>query len=212
MSEIILKQRDDIHLARKIWHISTGLIGLLIFNFFNLDQRNVGIGLMIVSLVGFIFELLRLQSAALNEIVLKTMGKVMRKSEASKVSGLPFYALGVGISFFLFERDIAFLSVLFLVFSDPVSSLVGIIFGTQKLVEGKSLQGSVAGLITCYLITLNYGLAQGIEGEDLFIFSVLSGIIGMISELSSRYIDDNLAIPVFSGLGLSLLNAFTPLF
>ena len=39
-------------------------------------------------------------------------------------------------------------------------------------------------------------------------FSLLAGIVGSISELFSKYIDDNFSIPVVSGIGLTFINLF----
>src|SRR5690606_14987944 len=102
---------------------------------------------------GFLFEAVRLRSNSINQRVINLMGPLMRKSEQNSCSGLPFYALGVGASLLLFESEIALLSVLFLIFADPISSFFGILYGRNRLVTGKSLEGSAAGFVTCYVLS-----------------------------------------------------------
>jgi dolichol kinase len=71
----------------------------------------------------------------------------------------------------------------------------------------KSLQGAMAGFFTCYLITLFYGLSYGANGQPLLWFAICGGVLGAIAEMLSAFnIDDNLTIPVVSGLGLTVLN------
>jgi len=98
------------------------------------------------------------------------------------------------------------LSVFFLIFSDPISSYVGIRFGKDKILPNKSLQGSSAGFVVCTIITFIYCLLEGHMGANIILFAFLAGIIGSISEMMSIFVDDNLTIPVISGLGLTLLN------
>ena len=125
---------------------------------------------------------------------------------------MPFYALGVGMSLFFFEEKIAILSILFLIFSDPISSIMGILFGRDKILPNKSMQGSLAGAMCCYCLTLGYGLTYANADFDLLTFSLLAGLLGSLSEMASVYLDDNLTIPVLSGAGLTLLNLFLPVF
>jgi dolichol kinase len=102
---------------------------------------------------------------------------------------------------------------MFLVFSDPLSSFFGVLYGKDKIMPNKSLQGAVAGFFTCYLITLFYVMNSTTLGVHILVFSIVAGIIGSASELISAFnIDDNLTIPVVSGLGMTLLNYFVKVF
>lgn len=169
-------------------------------------------GLLGFAIFAFAFDYMRLKVSAMNSFVLKLMGPFMRKSEATEMSGLPFYALGVGLSLFFFEEKIAVLSILFLIFADPLSSYFGIRYGTDKILPNKSTQGTVAGFCICYLITLLYGLHYSEPSIGLLSFALFAGLCGALSELMSVFIDDNLTIPVISGAGLTLLNLFFQIF
>ena len=134
------------------------------------------------------------------------MGPFMRESERNGLSGFPFYALGAGLSLYFYSEKIAILSVLFLVFSDPISSFFGVLLGREKILPNKSLQGSLAGFITCYLVTLFYLNAYGENTVQALAFALFAGLVGSLSELLSIFVDDNLTIPVCSGFGLMILN------
>ena len=207
-TESQLKLRGDLHLLRKAWHMGTGLIGLGAHIQLNMAKEETATILLTLVLSAFAVEFLRMKFEKMNEVVLKAMGPFMRESERNSMSGFPFYALGASLSLFFFSEKIAILSVLFLIFSDPISSIFGVLYGKDKILPNKSLQGSLAGFVTCYLITLVYLLGHGIQEFDLIWFAMIAAMIGVFSELLSIFLDDNLTIPLVSGLGITVLNYF----
>lgn len=209
----VLHRRSDLHLLRKLWHISTGSLALYLFMRSPQDQRFWAFIALGVAASGFAMDITRARFPKLNHLVIKFMGPLMRRSEKDGVSGLPFYALGVSLSLFFYGRDIALLSIMFLVFSDPLSSFFGVLYGKDKIMPNKSLQGAVAGFFTCYLVTLFYTMNNATLGNHILVFAVAAGIVGALSELVSAFnIDDNLTIPVLSGLGMTVLNHFVNVF
>lgn len=207
-----LALRSDLHIVRKLWHIGMGSFLLYIYVSKNIEARVMSYILMALSLTSFLVDFTRIRVPLFNKIVLRLMGPFMRESEKNSYSGLPYYALGASLSLFLFEERIALLGICFLILADPISSFFGILYGKDKILKNKSLQGSFAGFVTCFLISLSFGLYYGQASLSLLAFSLLGGLIGSLSELCSIYIDDNLTIPVISGFGLSVLNHFFKLF
>lgn len=207
-----LRLRTDLHIARKIWHMSSGLTGLFIYKKIGADPDHAATFLLILSLVAFAFEYLRLKNNTINNLLMMVAGPVMRESERTSISGLPFYALGISLSLFFFPERIALLATLFLIFADPIASFCGILFGRDKILPNKSLQGTIAAYSVCYVVTLVYGLYYLPTSLNLVLFASLAGVVGAISEMCSQFVDDNLCIPVISGLGLFLINLFIPLF
>ncbi len=203
-----LSKRSDLHIVRKLWHLGTGLTGLYVYYASSSTQREMSIYLFILSFLVFIVEVLRLRIPAINRLAIKIMGPFMRESEVEHYSGFVFYAFGVALSLFLFPEKYAILSALFLMFADPISSAVGILYGKKKFLPNKSIEGTLACAVTCYLITLFYMSCFGYAGTKLFLFSFLAGVIAAVSEMLSVWVDDNLTIPVFSGLGLTVLAHF----
>jgi diacylglycerol kinase (CTP) len=211
--ETVLHKRSDLHILRKLWHITTGSIGLLIFIRSSESQKFWAFLILAIAVSGFLIDFIRNRIPVFNTIVIKMMGPLMRRSEKEGFSGLPFYALGISFSLFFYSRNIAIVSCMFLVFSDPISSFFGVLYGKDKILPNKSLQGAVAGFFTCYIITLFYAMNTSTLGVHLLVFSIIAGLIGSASELVSAFnIDDNLSIPVLSGLGMTLLNNFVTVF
>jgi dolichol kinase len=204
--------RSDLHLTRKLWHMCTGLIGLSIYSSLGLSSDEMAWALLSLALSAIAVEITRLKVPSVNRVVLKVMKPFMRESEKDSMSGFPFYALGVSLALLMYSEKIAVLAALFLMFSDPISSLFGILYGRDKIIGNKSLQGAMAGFVVCYVLTFLYGSYYYRPGVELLVFSLIAGVIGSVSELCSILVDDNLTIPIVSGLGLTLLNFIIPIF
>jgi dolichol kinase len=204
--------RTDLHIARKLWHMLTGVIGLFIYHRTGASATTAATILLMFSILAFTVEFIRLRNDAINNFLMIFMKPLMRESEKNSVSGMPFYALGVSLSLFFFPTKIAILSILFLIFADPIASFFGILYGRDKILPNKSLQGTIAAFSVCYVTSLVYGLLHTGSSMNVLAFALLGGVIGALSELCSQFVDDNLCIPVLSGLGLTLLNYFIPLF
>lgn len=203
----VLAKRNDLHILRKLWHMGSGSACLFVYYQTGEHAMLWGWAILCVAIAGFTLDVARARIEKLNEIIIGLMGPFMRASERTGFSGLPFYALGVSIALLVFEPRIALLAVMFLVFSDPISSFFGILYGKDKIMPNKSLQGAIACFFTCYLITLFYGMSYGAGGSSLLWFAILGGVVGALGEMMSAFnIDDNLTIPVVAGLGLTVLN------
>jgi len=206
-----LKLRSDLHIARKAWHISSGLAGLGAYYLLGYGPRITAYALFALAISSFLFELLRMKFSALNNRVVKVLGPIMRECERNSFTGLPFYALGVSSSLLFFPEELAILSILFLIFADPIASTAGILHGRKQIIKGKSLEGFLASLLICTLITYTYYFNTSTSPVYLGIFSLLAGLVGALSELCSTYVDDNLTIPFLSGAGLTFLAMIIPL-
>lgn len=206
-----IAKRDELHLARKIWHVAWGLGGLILYY---KSGKTVDVfirGCLAIAALGFFLDYLRMKLPSFNKFAFKAMGTFFRESEKNTYSGLPYYALGVALSLMFFEEKLALLSIFFLVFADPLSSIIGILFGKKKIVPNKSWAGSSTGFIVCTTISLLYISYFNESAPQLVLFSLIAGFIGSFSEFASTWgLDDNLTIPVLSGAGLSILNYFIP--
>lgn len=200
-------KRQDLHLARKVWHFSTGLLGIIFYHLSNIPLELIGLVCVVASVLFFSLDFIRFRSKWINRIFCKLTRPILRDSEVNHLAGHSFYALGVGLSLLLFEENVALLSVLFLVFADPLSSLIGGLYGRDKFLPNKSLEGSLTCFLVCYALSFFFLKAIGAGGSRVFFFCILAGIIGALSEIISAFkVDDNLTIPLISGIGLTFLN------
>ena len=138
-------------------------------------------------------ELLRLRERHVPLISRFTL-KMSRQDERSHFVAAPvFLALGIILSLILFPRNIAYSSIAIVAIGDPVAAYVGRRFGRMHF-RGKTWEGFAAGTLAAFAPTLL--LVPPFIGA-------LGSIVGMMLELSG-IIQDNLAIPLSSGISMLL--------
>ena len=146
--------------------------------------------------VDLLIETARLHIPAFNAQVMKYWGALMRKSEINRLSGTPYYIGSAVLTIGVFPKPIAVLSLLYLACGDPLASAFGILYGDRSIrfKSGKSLIGTMAGVLTCFLISLVFFNMYGVNGLTLALLSVLGAIAGAppkscrsMSMIISRY-------------------------
>ena len=73
----VLHKRSDLHLLRKLWHITTGSLGLFAFTRSTLDQQTWGFIVLAIALCGFLVDITRARFPKINILVIRMMGPLM---------------------------------------------------------------------------------------------------------------------------------------
>ncbi len=197
--------RNDLHLVRKFFHASMGL--LIVFIYMGGISKSSAV-LILTSVLGFdiFMEALRLRSSVWNQKMLKFWRHILRAHEAHQMSAVPHYLAAVILAILIFPRPVATLSILYLACGDPIASLFGILYGHHghRFASGKSLIGTAAGVVTCTLLSLVFLSSLSISNSALWGVSLVGGLVGGTVELLPLDLDDNFTIPVVSGFVLWL--------
>lgn len=199
-----LKERKDLHLARKLWHLS-GVT--LMWATYALLGREVCKPLILAAALLFtLFEVVRLKRPAINQWVHRNFSPLMRGTESENFSGMTYLFWGAALLVWLFPFHIGSLALLFLAIGDPVASFVGIKWGKDRIHGAKTLQGFLASFVCCLAVTAIYCYAHNLLVDRLVIVSVAGGVLGAGAEtFNPADIDDNFSMPVISAAGLSLI-------
>jgi diacylglycerol kinase (CTP) len=202
---IRLHFRNDLHLARKVWHMSMGLVIAFIY----MSGMALSTALTILCSVlalAVVVESVRLRSPLFNERVVRFWGPFMRTSEVDRMSGVVYYLSATVLAIAVFPRPVAVLAILYLACGDPLASVFGILYGKHgvRLANGKSLIGTAAGVVTCALVTFLFLKSLALPGAHLWLLTAIGGLAGGTAELAPFEIDDNFTIPVISGFTLWL--------
>jgi len=192
-----LKNRNQIHLARRLWHFLGVLFIFTLYSFVT-PQQAVWLSVpMATFMIGF--DWARLHNQRLNRFFQWLFKPFLREDEKDKFAASTAMMAGVTLVICLFPRDVVLLTLLFLALADPVASYYGIRYGKDKLVGNKSLQGSMAAFASCFFLALLFFSYRGLMPDRLFIACLLAGLIGAISELVPIWkLDDNFVFPVVS--------------
>jgi dolichol kinase len=177
-------------MLRKLFHLTGSIIAVV----YLLTDRQTALivtgGLFVVDII---LEALRIKGF----MKVAFIEKNMKKEESKRLSGSFFYILSGLITIILFEKNIAVSSLFILSIADPLSSLLGSRFGRVRFL-GKSLEGTMTFFIVAFLILRVFSFSIPI--------AVAGAAIAALTELfSSRFIDDNLSIPLVTASALVLL-------
>lgn len=201
-----LALRSDLHLARKAWHLIMGLTIVAVYLISGMS-RTTGV-LILGSVLGLdlIMELTRLRVPAVNQMIMKRWGLIMRSHEANCLSTIPYYLSAAILAIAIFPKPIAALSLLYLACGDPIASLFGILYGDKsvRFKSGKSLIGTLAGVGMCAVVTFLFLSALGMSADLVLLLTFIGGIAGGTAELVPLEVDDNFSIPIVSGFILWL--------
>lgn len=196
-----LHTKSDLHLARKVWHF-VGVIMIAVI-FHNLSRTLALQVITFFTTLALSVDVGRRHWERLNDFVIMAFKPFMREREVKGLSGLTSLLLGTMIIIFLFPKEIVSLTLLLQAAADPTASYIGVLYGRDKLIRGKSLQGTFAAFFVCTLISGLFYLVNQVMNERLFIVALLSGMVGAISELLPiKRWDDNLTFPVLCCSGL----------
>jgi len=148
-----------------------------------------------------LLELLRLRFATINRWFIFFFRPVMREREFTTLAASIYISLSALIAFLLFEKEVAIVAICFLAVGDPLSGILGNRFGRMRIFN-KSMEGN----LTCFLSSLVVGLVLSWSILDISPFVVLIGAFSAaFIQALPLPLNDNLTIPLFSGLCMSLV-------
>jgi dolichol kinase len=152
--------------------------------------------------VALLVEVLRSRSETIRSLFHRAFGSMLLDREIKGPTAATYLLLSAFLVSMFYTREVAVLCLLFLTVGDTLAFFVGSRFGRVRYPNGKSLEGSLAFVISCVLVSLL------VPGVPLWI--KLSGIaVGAFLEAFQKHIDDNLLLPLGSGLGMEIILRLT---
>jgi dolichol kinase len=196
-----MKKLSSIEILRKLIHLSSLIYPIL---YLILDDKVVMLFITGTLLtVILIVEILRKRFIFINGLFCKYCGFSLRNKERSGLTGGTFFMIGVFFTILFYSQSIAVLSMFILVISDTFASIVGLSFGRRKIVDNKTIEGSIAFLLSALIISCIGGIYFNLSLPNLMVASVFTTILELLNKRIK--IDDNILIPLGHGLIVSLL-------
>jgi diacylglycerol kinase (CTP) len=205
-----MTKKKNFEILRKCWHTFSGLLVAGIYRSGYLSKSHFLTGLSLLLCVSLIVEYLRTTDDRINKRIIQLMKPVMRRRELTEVSGVPYYLFGCLVVSLLFSQTIAILSILYLAIGDSFASFCGRKWGNLsfKFKNGKSLIGLGGAILSSSIVGYFYLATYcHFTPKNTILISCLGGIIGGVAE-SISFLDDNLFVPIFSGICLSFVFYF----
>ncbi len=182
---------------REAIHVGSFLVPISC-QFLTLDRLTISALILVATIVYAISELLRLMTVNIPIISTVTRRAAVGREVYDFAATPIFFALGIVLSLVIFPAQTGYASVAILTLGDGVATLFGKLAGRVVIPfsRPKTVEGTAMGLIAA------------IVGASLFISpfrALTAAAAAMAVELVPLPVNDNLSIPLVSGLVLTVL-------
>jgi dolichol kinase len=180
---------------RKLIHLGSIVIPIGILY---LPLEVTRLALLLVTVLFLVVDMIRLHDPRVRSYFAKFFGRLIRHHERSDLLAATYQMVSALLATYLFPREIAAASYIYLVVGDGIAALVGKAWGRVRVFD-KTLEGCLAGFATSWAAAVL--LVRGIPPSDLAIGALVAAVV----ELLPLPIDDNFRIPLLSGVVLQSL-------
>ena len=182
-------------LRRKSIHL-LGLVVPILYFFTSRDLIIIGVGALLTLVLAA--ELLKGVVPGVRVIFLRIFSPILRSQEQKGgLTGATYFLIGSFLCILLFDKTLAIVCLCFLTLGDLCAALIGKQWGRIKLFSRKSLEGSLACFVVCTAAALLIGLHP--------VVAIAGALVATLIELLPIGVDDNVTIPLISGLAMHLL-------
>ncbi|RLG14684.1 MAG: CTP--2,3-di-O-geranylgeranyl-sn-glycero-1-phosphate cytidyltransferase [Candidatus Nanohalarchaeota archaeon] len=189
-------------LIRKLIHLNALFI-VLLYEFFG--KQITLVVLMIALVIALGAEYLRIEHG----MKIPFFDATYRRRERKALGGHVFFVIGAILVISVFSKEVAIISILMTVFGDAAAAIFGRAYGKHYIsgLKNKAIEGVFAEFVADMFVGIIYlWLFVGTISPVWWFILIAMATVATIVETISRRLDDNLLIPVFSGIvGESLL-------
>jgi dolichol kinase len=186
-------------LRRKIFHLLGGMIipvGILFFSDDNFYIAQLIIAFCTVGVL--IIDIIRINNPTIKNIFLGLFRDLIREHEYTNLTGSTYLLFSSLICVYFFDRQIASAALAFLAIGDTMAALVGRSIGKIKIFGEKSVAGTLACFISCFLI-------GWLMPEIPMLPAILGALTATLVEVIPIPLDDNIRIPISAAMVMTLL-------
>ena len=188
--------------GRNVFHVLTALGVILLVQYVLVTPALlIGVAAAAAAFV-WTMETGRRYSRRWNALMVTLFGPLAHPHEEHRVASSTWFATALLILALTGSPLVGVTAVAILGVADPAAAIVGRRWGRHKLVNGRTLEGSLTFVVTGFLAALAVLLAwYGPTLAEAVAIAAAAAVLGALAELGTRRIDDNIAIPLGAGLG-----------
>ncbi len=182
-------------LIRKFLHLMTMVIPItyIFVNRFQMVLFLASLGVLAV-----IIDFLRLEVKPIGRFFSRILGKILWEREKHTLTGATNYSIAAFLSVYFFDKWVAIAVLLFLALGDTAAYIIGVRWGITYFNSEKTIEGSAACLIICL------GISLLLPRPDILIL-IVGAVIASAVELFPLGVDDNITLPLISGVAMEVL-------
>jgi len=195
VSELMLEIRKSklmLEVRRKFLHI---FLGIIFFCLLVLFPKDIVLLFILVLIFGGLIS--AYLYAKYDIPILKWVSTTLDRPSRFPFRGGITFLVGCFAAVLFFSSFYAALSILILSIGDGIAAIVGHYLGKHKIVKNKTLEGTTAFFISTLMLLIFF--------LPTFKAFFVALIIALVELTTPQYIDDNIAIPLVSGVLLTLL-------
>lgn len=187
---------------RKLIHLTTLLIPTFCFGLHDVMVTGTAVrlsqGFVALAFVWVVtLDFLRLRASLVKGVFVVLFGSLLRRKEFSGLTGVSHLLLGSLLAALVYEPRVMLPAVAFLGLGDSMAAVVGLSVGRIRF-WGKTLEGTLACLLSCLAVA---GVSSILPYWNLhFSVGILGAVTATLAEVLPFKVNDNLAIPLMSGL------------
>ena len=156
-----------------------------------------------VMCLAWTLEVTRRIVPAVNDFLMWLLARFAHPHEAWRVNSATWYSTALFILACMWDLKVASAAIVVLGFGDPIAAIIGRRYGRVQLVNGRTIAGTLAFVVTATVMAWIWLVAAWSTPVLMALcFALSASIPGALAELFSRRIDDNLSIPVAAGVGM----------
>ena len=186
-------------MARELRRKSIHFLGLafpILYVFTTRHTAIITVGVLLAIALGI--ELLKVFLPSFRVMFMRIFSAMLRSQERrGGLTGATYYLIGSFLCILLFDKTLAIACLCFLTLGDLFAALIGKQWGRIKLFSQKSLEGSLACFIVCTAVALLIGFHP--------VVAIAGALVATLIELLPIGVDDNVTMPLISGLAMHLL-------
>ncbi len=193
------------NLLRSLQHAGSSL-GILLLLEWVLDARGAVVAAWAFAAFAWTLEVTRRRIPAWNLQLMRWFGPIAHRHEAFRVNSATWMGTGLAVIAPFFATPTLALAVATVGFGDPAAGFVGRRFGKHKLVNGRSVEGTLAYAVVAFLVGW---AAMAVWHPELgargVVAAAVAGTTGALTELFCRNVDDNFLVPILSAAAVGLV-------
>jgi glycerol-3-phosphate acyltransferase PlsY len=186
-------------IRRKLIHL-VPLVIPLVSTFDLLQKTPLLIITGVSALIALLLDIARRKPGPVRNLFMHIFGSFLRRDEKRNTVASTYYFIGIFMAMALFPRPIAEASMYILIVGDTMAAIVGMSWGRLRI-WGKSLEGTVAFFLSSCIMLAFLGRIE-------FQIGVIGALVASVIELLPIPFNDNLSVPISSGLTMYLATNF----
>ncbi len=153
--------------------------------------------------IAILIDILKYYDKGFRRIFYKIFGNMLRSKEIKRFTASSYILAAGLICAFAFSKWVMVTSMVFIILGDVAGAIFGRRFGKHKTIGNKTLEGSMAFFLTAYFGAIIFKLIAlpVVPWSAIFMGALTAAVL----EALPLGIDDNLSVPVLTGLLLQLM-------